>query len=60
MKAAGRSLRTGIGGPLGDDLAREQRIARDIATPHHQGSGGGGGRVHARRHTEAHLGMRSR
>ncbi|HQX66241.1 MAG TPA: acetyl-CoA carboxylase biotin carboxylase subunit [Dokdonella sp.] len=56
MKAAGVPCVPGSGGPLGDDLAENMRIARDIGYPVIiKASGGGGGRGMRVVHTEAHL-----
>ena len=57
MKAAGVPCVPGSGGPLGDDMAENARIARDIGYPVIiKAAGGGGGRGMRVVHTEAHLG----
>ena len=57
MKAAGVPCVPGSGGPLGDDIVENTRIARDIGYPVIiKAAGGGGGRGMRVVHTEAHLG----
>jgi acetyl-CoA carboxylase biotin carboxylase subunit len=57
MKRAGVPCVPGSGGPLGEDLAVNQRIARDIGFPVIiKATGGGGGRGMRVVHTEAALG----
>ncbi len=57
MKSAGVPCVPGSGGPLGDDVAENTRIARDIGYPVIiKAAGGGGGRGMRVVHTEAHLG----
>ena len=56
MKEAGVPCVPGSGGPLGDDVARIPRIAREIGYPVIiKAAGGGGGRGMRVVHTEAHL-----
>jgi acetyl-CoA carboxylase biotin carboxylase subunit len=56
MKAAGVPCVPGSGGPLGEDIAANTRIARDIGYPVIiKAAGGGGGRGMRVVHTEAHL-----
>ncbi|MBN8481462.1 MAG: acetyl-CoA carboxylase biotin carboxylase subunit [Xanthomonadales bacterium] len=57
MKSAGVPCVPGSGGPLGDDIVENTRIARDIGYPVIiKAAGGGGGRGMRVVHTEAHLG----
>ena len=57
MKAAGVPCVPGSGGPLGDDVDENIRIARDIGYPVIiKAAGGGGGRGMRVVRTEAHLG----
>jgi len=57
MRRAGVPCVPGSGGPLGDELAESQRIARDIGYPVIlKAAGGGGGRGMRVVHTEAALG----
>ena len=57
MKRAGVPCVPGSGGPFGDDLAENHRIARDIGFPVIiKAAGGGGGRGMRVVHTEAALG----
>ena len=57
MKAAGVPCVPGSGGPLGEDVATNTRIAREIGYPVIiKAAGGGGGRGMRVVHTEAHLG----
>ncbi|HEU4664890.1 MAG TPA: acetyl-CoA carboxylase biotin carboxylase subunit [Dokdonella sp.] len=56
MKAAGVPCVPGSGGPLGDDIAANTKIAREIGYPVIiKAAGGGGGRGMRVVHTEAHL-----
>ena len=56
MKAAGVPCVPGSGGPLGDDLATNIKLARDIGYPVIiKASGGGGGRGMREVHTESAL-----
>jgi len=56
MKAAGVPCVPGSGGPLGDDITANTRIAREIGYPVIiKAAGGGGGRGMRVVHTEAHL-----
>jgi len=56
MKAAGVPCVPGSGGPLGDDIATNTKIAREIGYPVIiKAAGGGGGRGMRVVHTEAHL-----
>ncbi|MEW5836483.1 MAG: acetyl-CoA carboxylase biotin carboxylase subunit [Pseudomonadota bacterium] len=57
MKAAGVPCVPGSGGPLGDDVEENMRIAREIGYPVIiKAAGGGGGRGMRVVRTEAHLG----
>ena len=57
MKAAGVPCVPGSGGPLGEDVDENLRIAREIGYPVNiKASGGGGGRGMRVVRTEAHLG----
>ncbi len=56
MKAAGVPCVPGSGGPLGDDITANTKIAREIGYPVIiKAAGGGGGRGMRVVHTEAHL-----
>ena len=56
MKAAGVPCVPGSGGPLGEDIAANTKIAREIGYPVIiKAAGGGGGRGMRVVHTEAHL-----
>jgi acetyl-CoA carboxylase biotin carboxylase subunit len=56
MKAAGVPCVPGSGGPLGEDIAANAKIAREIGYPVIiKAAGGGGGRGMRVVHTEAHL-----
>ncbi|HEY0180548.1 MAG TPA: acetyl-CoA carboxylase biotin carboxylase subunit [Dokdonella sp.] len=56
MQAAGVPCVPGSGGPLGEDMAANARIAREIGYPVIiKAAGGGGGRGMRVVHTEAHL-----
>ncbi len=57
MRKAGVPCVPGSGGPLGDDLAENQRVAREVGFPVIvKAAGGGGGRGMRVVHTEAALG----